>query len=269
MSEEQLSPEEQAHLAKIMELQDQGYTDEQIESVLSGGDSSLDRIDGAGDDIKYTGTVNFNFDEIKSYSPFEEEAPKPKFFRESHKEPQKPKFVLKSDEKYMLNGQERQLRKMSLRDTIRLASKVPSWAKYLSFNTPQMLVDEFTGQYRVTETILALFERAFGDFDHDNDCPTNFCLSVLDEVCTLLNHPREREKIDADYLLDCDPDEVFDAVAQLIEFNKGFFTKAWNHAGPIKSVTSLISGMISSRIKNISALQSLDSLEMSQTLSEE
>lgn len=262
--------QEEKELKRIMELQEAGFTEEQIEAKIQNGtlfDDSNVTTTYSQPEVK--GTYNFDFSNMSQYDPFQQEPPKPEFFKEPKPVKHKQTFILPSDRKYTLNGQERMLKKMTVNDTIRLISKVPGWAKYLEFNVPEMLVDEFSGEYRVMDTLLKLFERAFSDYDYENERPTDFSLSVLDEVVLLLNHPREREKIDLEYLLDCDPEEVFDAVAKLIEYNKGFFTKAWSHAGPIRSLISLISGMISSKVNQLNAILNLNKLEMNQNPSEE
>lgn len=210
---------------------------------------------------------------LANYDPnavFNEKPSKPKFFKAPKSMRKfKPSFTLKSDRKYTLNGQENFVKKLNLRDVMRLSSKIPEYARYIGFNAPEMLVDEITGKYRLTETILVLLQRAFSDWDEELDRPTDFAHSVLEEMAYFLNIKAEDDIAAVDYLLSCDPEEVFDAVRLVVEYNQGFFTKTWSALGPIKEVWSLISGMITSRIKKMKMLQDLQNEEMNQNLTQE
>lgn len=200
-----------------------------------------------------------------STAVFKQKPEKPGFFK-SPKSMRKFRkaFDLKSDRKYTLNGEENYVKKLNLRDVMHLSTKIPEYARYIGFNTPKMLVDEITGEYRLTETILTLLERAFSDWDEQNDRPTDFAHSVLEEIAYFLNIRGEDDIAKVDYLLSCDPEEVFEAVRLVVEYNQGFFTKAWNALGPIKEIWSLISGTITSKIKNLKLMQDLQKEEMNQ-----
>jgi hypothetical protein len=152
---------------------------------------------------------------------------------------------------------------------MRLAKKVPAWAMYIGYKTPEMLVDEMSGDYRIMETLLALTERAFGDYDLESDQPIDFSLSVLEEVCRILDLSEKEFDDPVEYLLDQDPEEVFEALSVAIRYNQGFFTKVWNNLGPIKSLFSLISGMISDKIEKIKQIQNLEKSDPSLTSNDE
>lgn len=265
---------EQQILQQIQEWQEQGFTEDQIDQKLS----ELGLIE-QDDNINYQqGNVtvkmpDMNFDLSNYVSPFDEEPPKPKFFKGKDQiKPNKSKFLLKSKQKYILNGEERFVRKLSIRDIMRLVSKTQAWALYLGYNTPQMLVDEFSGRYRFMETLMKLFERAFSDYDEELDSPTEFSYSVVEEIARLLNIKQQGDIEPAEYLLDyCDPEEVYDAVARLVEYNQVFFARLWNNPmlGRIRSLFSSISGMISSKSSILNELQSLNKSEESQSQNNE
>lgn len=238
----------------IAELEDKGYSEEQIDIEVNKrlAKESLD-VEVKAKPKKQELIVNF--DDMPDFDPYNTIPPKPDFFT-NNTEKFKHRFFLKPKGKYTLNDQERMIKKMNLNDTMRLISKVPMWAQYLAYKTPDMLVNEFTGEYKITETLLKLFERAFSDYDHELKRPTDFSLSVLEEVVELMNHPKERDPIDVEYLLSCDGEEVLDAVEQVIECNKGFFLKLASKLSPLKKMYSLISGQNSQGIEVMNNLLS-------------
>lgn len=250
-------------LQKILDLQEQGYTDEQIRQIMG-----LDDVEETPE--VHMPDIHLNLSDFEYEDPFEAKPPKPSFFKGKDKlKAFRGGKSLKSNMKYTLDGQERYCKKVNLRDVLRLAKKTPAWAMYIGYKTPEMLVDDMTGQYRIMETILALAERAFGDFDIELDQPTDFSLSVLEEVCRLLDLTAKEFGDPVEYLLEQDPEEVFEALSVAIRYNQGFFTKVWNSLGPIKSIFSLISGLISDKIEQIKQIQNLEKIETKLTNSEE
>lgn len=235
---------EDSELAMIMELQEKGVSEEVIEKMIEA-------------QLKLKQKEEFSFGEYDPKAAFKEKAPKPDIFKSSEDiEPFKPVFLLKSDKKYRLNGEDRFVRKLNMKDTIRLMSKLPKLANYMGYKAPEMLVDDITGKYRFYETVMVLFERAFGDYDYEKDKPTDFSLCVLEEIAYLLSIPKTRDVDPVDYLLSCDPEEVFEAVSTLIAYNQNFFLKLWENSGIIKEICSLIFGTISKRVSLIKQIQS-------------
>lgn len=239
-----MSETEDNELKQIMELQAAGKSEEEIANILAMKEQQLEAM--------------------KPYDPkhvFKEEPPKPALFSKSRtkNKPFSPVFTLNSSRRFTLNGHERLVKKLNLRDNFRIISKLPKWANYMGFNVPEMLVDEFTGKYRIADTLMVLLERAFGDYDYELDRPTDFSESVLEEVAYLLNITDTDDYAAVDYLLSCDPDEVYEAVAALVEYNQVFFTKLWNKTGIIRESVSLIRGTISQKIKT--AKEKLKELE--------
>lgn len=161
-------------------------------------------------------------------------------------------IVLPSDAEYVLNGETRKMRRLNLNDMMRLGAKAAPVFKYLGYNTPEMLVDEFTGRYRVMETLLELFDRAFSDYDLELNRPTGLCYAVVEEICLLLDIKDQPGGVSKeDYLLSCDPMEVYEAVGRLVKYNQAFFIRAWENSGAIKDLGSLITGAISSYTKQM------------------
>lgn len=229
-----MSDTDEKELQEIMELQAAGKSEEEIANILAMKEQQLEAM--------------------KPYDPkhvFKEEPPKPALFTKSRtkNKPFKPVFTLNSSRRFTLNGHERLVKKLNLRDNFRIISKLPKWANYMGYNVPEMLVDEFTGKYRIADTLMVLLERAFGDYDYELDRPTDFSESVLEEVAYLLNITDTDDYDAVDYLMSCDPDEVFEAVAQLVEYNQGFFIKLWNRTGIIRETVSLIHGTILQKVK--------------------
>lgn len=248
---------EDSELALIMELQEKGVSEEVIEQIIES-------------QIKSKEGNSFSFD--SDYDPkavFKEQAPKPDIFKSGDSVGNfKPVFILKSDRKYKLNGEERNVRKLNMKDVIRIMSKLPKLANYMGYNAPEMLVDDITGKYRFYETVMVLFERAFGDYDYEKDKPTDFSLCVLEEIAYLLSIPKAKDYDPVDYLLSCDPEEVFEAVSTLIAYNQTFFLKLWENSGIIKEICSLIFGTISKRVSLIKQIQKDGRIEESLTESE-
>lgn len=260
----EISNEDRELLEKITKLEEAGFSDDEIEKMLGLGGVEIQDFQQDEPIVRYDlPEMNFDFRDYDEKAIFKEKPPKPDFFKAKEQLKKfRQAFQLKSDQIYVLNDEERKVKKLNLRDVMRISHKTPRWAAYLGYNAPEMLVDDLTGQYRFADTLLTLFERAFGDYDEELDRPTDFGQSVLEEMCSLLNLKNtvdeNGEPCDpVDYLLSCDPDEVYEAVAKLITYNQGFFTKLWNALGPIKNLSTLIFGTISNKIKELSALQSL------------
>lgn len=264
-----LTQEQTMSLIETMEKA--GMTEDQITAALGLTDSTQEP------EPEYEETYNMDFSQFSPDAPFKQKPDKPSFFKAKEKLKKfKQVFSLKSDQQYELNGQTFSVKKLNVRDTMRLAHKTPKWAAYLGYNAPQMLVNEYTGEYRWSETILALFERAFGDYDDELDKPTDFALSVIEEIIVLLGldkadlRDENGDKADpVDYLLSCDPDEVYTAVATLISYNQTFFLRIWNSLGVIKELTSLIFGKISKSISKLKEDQSQEKKETSLSLNEQ
>lgn len=258
MATQELTQEEM--MAKIEKMEAIGMSEDEIRKALGLRDNSQQEESFEEDE-----DFQIDLSQYAEDAPFKQKPAKPDFFKAREKlKPFKELFQLNSDAEYTLTTPEGErkfkAKKLNVRDVMRLTSKVPKWAAYLGFNAPKMLVNEYTGEYRWTETILALAERAFGDYDSELDRPTDFSLSVIEELATLLNLKGEPEPVD--FLLSCDPDEVYTAVATLIAYNQTFFLRLWNMLGPIKELVSLTSGRISSSIKRLKENQILENLEM-------
>lgn len=241
------SPEDDL-IGRSLELQDAGFNEDYVNEWMNHMNDIQEAAieaqvesDGvtAGDDFER----QYEILKKKSNEVFEEKPKKPKHFRKIFKK-FKPKFQLRSARKYKLAGQEREVRKINFNDTLRLVSKLPSLANYVGYNTPEMLVDQITGQYRFTKTVMAILERVLGEenFDFENNRPSDFQLSVLEEIAYLLN-------VDEEELMSSDPDEILDAIEILIEVNQRFFLRLWNKSGPIKELYNLTSGRITNYIK--------------------
>lgn len=199
----------------------------------------------------------------KNSEVFDEKPKKPKIFKKILKK-FTPKFQLRSAQKFTLAGEQREVKKINFNDTLRLISKLPMWANYIGFNTPEMLIDPLTGRYRFTKTVMTLLERALGEenYDFENNRPSDFQLSVIEELAFLLN-------VSQDDLLSSDPEEVLDAIEILINVNQRFFLRLWNKSGPIKELFSMISGKITHYIEKEKEKQKAESEEDSQTMNEE
>lgn len=257
-------------LEKATKLQQAGFSEEEIASML--GLNSDDEpqlqvntsVASAGYDFPVP-EFTFDYSSFSDDAVFQEKPAKPNFFKAKEQlQPFEQQFELESNEEYVLNGETRKVKKLNMLDIMRITAKVPKWAAYIGFKVPQMLVNEYTNQYRWSETILALFERAFGDYDMELDRPTDFALSVIEEIVRLLQLKDKGNKA-VDYLLSCDPDEVYVAVAKLISYNQTFFLRIYNSLGPIKDLLSSTFGMISSRARKIKEMNNLENSETNQT----
>lgn len=258
----------QEEMYMIEEMVQKGASPEEIDAKLDEIYSRGRQISGADGPQMSNEEMQQLLESLANYDEnavFNEKPEKPKFFK-SPKSLRKFRrsFDLKSDRKYTMNGEERYVKKLNLGDVMRFSAKIPEYARYIGFNTPKMLVDEITGKYRLTETILKLLERAFSDWDEELERPTDFAHSVLEEMAYMLNIKADDDIAAVDYLLSSDPEEVFDAVRLVVEYNQGFFIKTWNALGPIKEIWSLISGMITSKVKNLKLLQDRQNNEMNQ-----
>lgn len=258
-----MEPNESRTLSEmIKDLQDRGTPEDIIEKLV---DAELAKqLDQTVDDPNSL-TLTITKDALAAYDPkraFKEDAPRPKNFdRRTPANEFTPVFALASKQVFVLNGEEKRVRILNTKDMIRLTTRLRGWLNYIGYNVPEMLVDEVTGKYRVTETLMKLLERTFSDWDEDLDRPTDFTYSVLTELCSLLEIPDRDGHTAEDYLLSCDPNEVLAAVQKLIECNQDFFIKLWNSSGPIKENFSLMIGLVSSYTnplkENLKQLKSL------------
>lgn len=273
LDEIEMTPQERQKVNLMIALQEQGFNDATVEAMVEAAFPSGYQTPSPADDLYQLEdydmpplNLNFDFDEKAA---FKEDPEKLSFFKGAEQlKPHVSTFVLKSDSEFVLQGKTYAVRKMNMNDVLRLVAKVPKWAQYLGFNAPKMLVDELTGKYRWAETILKLFERAFGDYDLDLNRPTDFSLSVLEEVVDLMglqNEAASTGEKGVAFLLEQDPEEVLDAVAALIACNQKSFLRVYNALGPIKALINSIFGLISNRIKLINAQRIPENSEMSQS----
>ena len=236
----------------LIELEEKGMTPDQIDRIMDAMEQKEDQDDKKLDDKIHS----------MSRKPFEDDPTKPEFYKSGEEiQPFKPVFLLESDQSFSLNKRQYKVPKLCLNDIMRLMAKAPHWANYLGYNVPDMLIDPVTKRYRIPQTITKVLTRALGDYDIKKNMPTDFSLSVCEELAMLMG-------IDVNHLLSCPPDEVLTATKKIVEVNQVFFTQLWDASGPIKEASSLIGGLISKYINDMKKTLSVEK-EKEETLDQE
>lgn len=158
-----------------------------------------------------------------------------------------PTFTFLKDYTYTFAGEEREVKKLKLLDTVRLAKKFPSWFNYLAMDKDFSIDIENLSLSTAVVLISNIVSKAMSDFDLENNCPGVFMLSVCDEIANLMGY----DDITLDNIVTADVDEVYNALVKIWGGNSDFFTSVWRNSGVIHSTTITLAGIISRGFKTL------------------